>query len=248
MLATSNYGQELQEDLNEIVGYNEKFNNAIVRYALDTKNAGIIQNPNLLNLTFRDVKKVYLQNPVLGKIATKVKASKLTDEQLTKKILMQDDIAKIKNRLEELKQPINFNDSDDETCGPSGWGGDDGAPPPLPPTPGRRSAESHAYGPLMRRFEELRHGRVPPSREAQQCELRLAERKAELERLADRGAVKKKRCEEGRFRPVLPNRAPPTPIRDYFWPPPPFEPSDESFIRPEVSDTKRPLRDYFSRP
>ena len=120
MLATSNYGQELQEDLNEIVGYNEKFNNAIVRYALDTKNAGIIQNPNLLNLTFRDVKKVYLQNPVLGKIATKVKASKLTDEQLTKKILMQDDIAKIKNRLEELKQPINFNDSDDETCGPSG--------------------------------------------------------------------------------------------------------------------------------
>ena len=43
----------------------------------------------------------------------------------------------------------------------------------------------------MRRFEELRHGRVPPSREAQQCELRFAERKAELERLADRGAVKK---------------------------------------------------------
>ena len=26
------------------------------------------------------------------------------------------------------------------------------------------------------------------------------------------------------------------------------ESSDESFIRPEVSNTKRPLRDYFSRP
>ena len=49
MLATSNYGQELQKDLNKIVGYNEKFNNAIVRHALDTKNAGIMQNPNQLN-------------------------------------------------------------------------------------------------------------------------------------------------------------------------------------------------------
>ena len=148
----------------------------------------------------------------------------------------------------ELKRPVNFNDSDDETRSPGGGWRDDGAPPPLPTTSGRRSAESDPYGPLMRRLEELRHGLVRPSREAQQCELRLAERKAELERLADRGAVKKKRCEEGRFRPVLPNRAPPTPIRDYFWPPPPFEPSEESFIRPEVSDTKRPLRDYFSRP
>ena len=84
--------------------------------------------------------------------------------------------------------------------------------------------------------------------EAQQRELRLAERKAELELLADRSAVKKKRSKEGRFRPVLPDTPPPSPIGDDFWPPPPVEPSDESFIRPEVSDTKRPLRDDFSRP
>ena len=80
LLATSDYGQELQEDLNAILCYNEKFNHAIVRHALDTKNAGIMQNPNQLNLTFCDVKKFDLQNPVLGKIATQVKASKLTDE------------------------------------------------------------------------------------------------------------------------------------------------------------------------
>ena len=85
---------------------------------------------------------------------------------------MQDDIAKIENRLEELKWPINFNDSNDETHCPGGGGGDDGAPPPLPPTPGRRSAGSDAYGPLMRKLEELRHGPVPPSREAQQRELK----------------------------------------------------------------------------
>ena len=171
LLATSDYGQELQEDLNAIVGYNEKFNITIVRHALDTKNAGIMQNPSLLNLTFRDVKKFDLQNPVLGKIATQVKAGKLTDEQLTKEKLMQDNIVKIENRLEELKRPINFNDNDDETRGPGGGGGDDGVPPPLPPVPGRRSDESDAYEPLMRRLEELQHGPVPPSREAQQREL-----------------------------------------------------------------------------
>ena len=99
----------------------------------------------------------------------------------------------------ELKRPVNFNDSDNETRGPGGGWVDDVAPPPLPTTPGRRSAESDPYGPLKRRLEELRHGLVWPSREAQQRKLRLAKRKAELERLADRGAVKKRRCEEGRF-------------------------------------------------
>ena len=60
----------------------------------------------------------------------------------------------------ELKRPVNFNDSNDETRGPGGGWGDDGAPQPLPTTPGRRSAESDPYGPLMRRLEELRHGLV----------------------------------------------------------------------------------------
>ena len=46
LLATSVYGNELQQDLNAIVGHNEKFNNAIVRPALDLKNDGIMQNPN----------------------------------------------------------------------------------------------------------------------------------------------------------------------------------------------------------
>ena len=87
-----------------------------------------------------------------------------------------------------------------------------------------------------------------PSRDAQQRELRLAERKVELERLADRGAVKKRRCKKGCFRPVLPDMPPPSPIRDNCWPPPSVEPPDEIFIRPEVSDTKRPLTDDFSRP
>ena len=47
---------------------------------------------------------------------------------------MQDEIAKIENRLEKLKRPINGSDSDDEAPG-SDEGGNDGALPLLPPTP-----------------------------------------------------------------------------------------------------------------
>ena len=57
---------------------------------------------------------------------------------------------------------------------------------------------------------------MPPSREAQQRELRLAERKAESENLADTGAVKNRRSEEVRFQPVLPDTPLPTPIEDYY--------------------------------
>ena len=85
ILATSDYDRELQEDLNAIVGYDEKFNNAIVRHALDRKDASVMQIPNPLNVTFRDVKKFDMQNPITGKIATQVKASKLTEEQILTK-------------------------------------------------------------------------------------------------------------------------------------------------------------------
>ena len=78
-------------------------NNAIVRHALNRKDASVMQNPNPLNLTFRDVKKFDMQNPIIGKIATQIKASKLTEDQLTRRILMQDQISDIENRLEKLK-------------------------------------------------------------------------------------------------------------------------------------------------
>ena len=69
LLATSEYGNEIQEDLNAIVGYDEKFNNAIVRHALDLKDSTIFRNPNPLNVTFCDVKKFDLTNPIIGKLA-----------------------------------------------------------------------------------------------------------------------------------------------------------------------------------
>ena len=77
LLATSDYGNEIQEDLNRIVGYDEEFNNAIVRHSLDRKDEAIFRNPNRINVTFHDIKKFDLVNPVIGKLAFQVCTSKL---------------------------------------------------------------------------------------------------------------------------------------------------------------------------
>ena len=96
----------MQDDLNAIIGYDEKFNNAIVRHSLDLKDEAIFCNPNPINVTFHDMKKFDLVNPVIGKLATQVKASKLTDYQLTKIILQQGEIDELQLRLDKLKYGV----------------------------------------------------------------------------------------------------------------------------------------------
>ena len=51
-LATSDYGNETQVDVNAIVAYDEKFNNAIERHSLDLKDQAIFCNSNPINVTF----------------------------------------------------------------------------------------------------------------------------------------------------------------------------------------------------
>ena len=68
------------------------------------------------------MKKFDLVNPVIGKLATQVKASKLTDYELTKKPLMQGEIDQLQYRLNKLKYGKN-----DSGRGNSGNGGDSGA-------------------------------------------------------------------------------------------------------------------------
>ena len=58
LLATSNYGNEIQEDLSAIVGYDKKLNNAIVRHSLDLKDEAIFRNPKAINITFHDFEKI----------------------------------------------------------------------------------------------------------------------------------------------------------------------------------------------
>ena len=113
-----------------------------------------MQNPNPLNLTFRDVKKIDMQSPIIGKIATKVKVSKLTEDKLTRRILMQ--ISDIANRLEKSKRPIR-RDSDDG--GGGGSGGGDGGDGCLLPTPVRKykpCPEKDFYDELMDRYNKLK--------------------------------------------------------------------------------------------
>ena len=87
------------------------------------------------------MKKFDLVNPVIGKLATQVKASKLTDYQLTKKLLEQGEVDKLQLRLDALKYGINKDDDDDENRGGRGGcggGGEDGTPGlglPPPRTP-----------------------------------------------------------------------------------------------------------------
>ena len=78
------------------------------------------------------MKKFDLVNPVIGKLASQVRASKLTDYELTKKLLEQGEIDKLQLRLDALKYGINKDDDDDDsrTGRGGGWGGDDGTPAP----------------------------------------------------------------------------------------------------------------------
>ena len=138
LLSTGKYGNEIQDDLNAIVGYDKKFNNEIVRNSLDLKDEAIFRNPNPINVTFHDMKKFDLVNPVIGKLATQVKASKLTDYQLTKKILQQGEIDELQLRLDKLKYGVKKDDDDDSNIGRGGGGSGGGTPgPPGPPGPPR---------------------------------------------------------------------------------------------------------------
>ena len=136
LLATGEYGNEVQEDLNAIVRYDEKFNNAIVRHSLDLKDQDIFCNANPINVTFHNMKKFDFVNSVIGKLASQVKVSKLTDYQLTKKILNQGKVDKLQLRLDALKYGINKDDDDDGGRGVGG-GGDDNRTPRLGPLPPR---------------------------------------------------------------------------------------------------------------
>ena len=121
LLATSDFGNEIQDDFNAIVGYDEKFTNAIVRHSLDLKDEVIFRNPNPLNVTFHDMKKFDLVNPIIGKLASQVKASKLTDYEITKNFLPKHEADEIQNRLDKLRYGTNKDDNDDDNKpGPGG--------------------------------------------------------------------------------------------------------------------------------
>ena len=149
ILATSDFGHELQQDINEITGGDERFKNAVIRRALDLKSDGLFRNPQPIILLFNDVEKFHQQNPIIGKLATQINASKLTEEQLVKRRLEEGEIAKLEDRLYNLKY---------------GNAGGDNDKPPRPPTPPAPDSGGSS-APPMREAEIDRSFRRPPEPE-----------------------------------------------------------------------------------
>ena len=107
-----------------------------MRHASDLKDEAIFRNPNPVNVNFYDMKKFDQINPVIGKLASQVKASKLTDFELTKKLLQKGEADELQLRLDKLKYGVPKDDDDDSktTAGGDGSGRTPGPPRP-PKTP-----------------------------------------------------------------------------------------------------------------
>ena len=152
ILANSDVGYDLQEDINAITSGDEKFNNAAVRRALDLKNNDLFRNPQPITLLFHDIERFHQQNPIIGKLATQIKVPKLSNRDEIKRILLEGDIRQIENRLFNLRNDKNTNtfpiggNNNNNNNGGVGRGGDDdsddsdGDDPPPPAAGSRISA------------------------------------------------------------------------------------------------------------
>ena len=191
----------------------------------------------------------------------------MTEDKLTQKILMQNQIANIENRLEELRKPININDNSDDDMGmPGGSGGrdDDGTPPrppgrdefdertrrlnrlcgnhpslpPRRPRVRRPDVELDLCDILNNRLNRLRYDSITPNQEEKILAKRLLERQREIAQIP-KGTVKSRKSNVGLFQPIFPDTLPPTPNRDDYWSPPPVGPSDNNFIKPQLPSKRQ---------
>ena len=110
LLATSGYGDFIQEKINTIVD-DGKYNHAMVRRALDEKNKRLLQYGTPLSITFKDAKKFDIQNPIIGGLLSQVEANKLEDNILKQK---REDLKnrEIASRLTGLRLPSGNSNND----------------------------------------------------------------------------------------------------------------------------------------
>ena len=102
----------------------------------EIKKKGVFESPTLLSVTFKDAKKIDLQNPVIGNLLSQVNANKITD---AKQLLGQAKDDEIQARLNRLRKRLdkrddnnnnrNFDNSDvDDDDDNNNAGGDDITP------------------------------------------------------------------------------------------------------------------------
>ena len=131
LLATSDFGQSVQDNIDNLVT-NGEYNNAGLRRTLDSTDSGIFKTANPLSLIFKNANKFDLQNPALGNLLAQIQAGQLSNKEV-KRLLNEGETQKIEARLKALRKFNNRNDDDDE----GGDGGDGGEPPgPSPPSDG----------------------------------------------------------------------------------------------------------------
>ena len=81
LLATSDYGRNIQENINSVVA-GGKFNQAVVRRVLDQKDKGVLESPTPLSVTFKGAKKIDFQNPILGNLLTEVNPNQVSNKRI----------------------------------------------------------------------------------------------------------------------------------------------------------------------
>ena len=253
LLATSDYGAEIEQNLTAVVGQDEKFNNSIVRHALDLRDQPIFHNPNALNVTFYDMKKFDQVNPIIGKLATQVRASKLTDKELNQKLLDNFEAHQIQARLDRLKYGGPDNDDDDDDDNKKGPGGTPGGTPLRKPDPLADDDEllrrlnhlrGNDEGELLRRFNRLRGFDTLSPVDVEYLNFynqRIKQREKEITGLKKgaKGNVRKKRSSiEPNLKFRLPDTPPPS-FHDPYW-----EGEADEWIPNNTSLSGPPLFDY----
>ena len=210
-----------------------------------------------------------MTNPIIGKLAAQIKANKLSNEDLTKKILMQGEVEKIQNRLAEIKKwrtrSTRLDDDDNSGPGAGGGrrsdGGGDGLPRPgeieelnsrlnaissghlnssfIPSTEHDPDENADMHNILNNRLNRLRYGSSIPTSTENVLARQQQLRDNEISQIP-KGLVNARRGE------LFPDEFPSPPGPDFFEPPPVF-PADDNFIRPDdlpdVSQT--PIVDKF---
>ena len=142
LLATSDFGQSVQDNIDSLVT-NGEYNNAGLRRTLDSTDSGIFKTANPLSLIFKNANKFDLQNPALGNLLAQIQAGQLSDKEV-KRLLNEGENLKIEARLKALKK-FNKRNDDDE-------GGDGGEPPgPSPPSDGSDKKPWRKKGPIRPR-------------------------------------------------------------------------------------------------
>ena len=112
LLATSDYGKNIQENINAVVA-DGNFNQPVVHRALDQKNKGVFESPIQLSITLKVAEKFDIQNPIIGNLLSQVNANKISDAKV-KQLLDQAKDEELQATQDRLRKRIDKSDDDDD--------------------------------------------------------------------------------------------------------------------------------------